>query len=250
MACLYSMAEVLTVANVYYSFGEVSLINNISIEISEAGALIIAGRSGCGKSTFLEMCASLRAPDSGQVLWEGKNIACFNKEQLTAARKRIGFVFQKHALIHNFSIYDNIALPLRYHTGISEKEIRAKVKNTMDELGLFNVDGKFPNQLSAGQSKCAALARALVLSPRILFADEPTAGVDPFTAQCIAQAVNHLRETEKLTVCMVCNDLSIIRRMQCPVKILEEGRLFDIGDAQSINASPVPAGVASFLEML
>ena len=237
-------------SGIHYSFGEVSLLNNISFGIPEGGALVIGGRSGCGKSTLLEICASLQTPRAGEVLWEGKNIACFNHEQLANARQRIGFVFQKHALIHNFNIFDNIALPLRYHTVLSEKDIRIKVKHCMDDFGLFNVDGKFPNQLSAGQSKCAAIARALILGPRILFVDEPTAGIDPFTEACIAHVINHLRERDRLTVCMICNDIQTIRLMNCPVKILEEGRLFDVRGASGYGEAPVPAVVESFREML
>ena len=244
------MTDVLSISKVGFSYGAGALLHAVSFDIPEAGALIISGRSGCGKSTVLELCAGLRAPDSGGVSWEGRNIAGFNHEQMTAARKRIGFVFQKHALIHNFTIFDNIALPLRYHTDVPEKDIRAKVKNIMDELGLFNVDRKFPNELCAGQSKCAALARALILGPRILFADEPTAGVDPFTARCIASALNHLRESDKLTVCMVCNDVNTMRGMQCPIKILEEGRLFDVRDTGETGGPPVPEAVEYYREML
>jgi phospholipid/cholesterol/gamma-HCH transport system ATP-binding protein len=235
---------------IYYSFGDVSLLNNISFEIPEGGALIVGGRSGCGKSTLLEICASLRTPKSGEVFWEGKCLAGFIHDQLIAARQRIGFVFQKHALIHNFKIFDNIALPLRYHTALSEKDIRIKVKHCMDEFGLFNVDDKFPNQLSAGQSKCAALARALVLGPRILFVDEPTAGVDPFTGESIANVINHLRASDRLTVCMICNDVQTIRYMDCPVKILEEGRLFDIRDPAAFNDGPALAMAGYFKERL
>jgi ABC-type transport system involved in resistance to organic solvents, ATPase component len=244
------MDETFRVMGISYSFGDVSLLRNISFEIPEGGALVIGGRSGCGKSTLLEICASLRTPKTGEVFWEGKNIADFNHEQLTAARQRIGFVFQKHALIHNFTIFDNIALPLRYHTALSEKDIRIKVKRCMDEFGLFNVDGKFSNQLSAGQSKCAAIARALVLGPRILFVDEPTAGIDPFTEECVANVFNHLRGSDRLTICMICNDIQTIRHMNCPVKILEEGKLFDIHDTTVHEDAPVPAVVASFREML
>jgi phospholipid/cholesterol/gamma-HCH transport system ATP-binding protein len=244
------MDDVFRVTGIHYSFGDFVVLKNISIEIPEGGAVVICGRSGCGKSTLLEICAGLRTPESGQVFWEGRCLADFNHEQLINARQRIGFVFQKNALIHNFNIFDNIALPLRYHTALSEKDIRIKVKHCMDGFGLFNVDGKFPNQLSAGQSKCAALARALVLAPRILFVDEPTAGIDPFTEECIANVVNQLRVSDQLTVCMICNDVQTIRYMNCPVKILEEGRLFDVRDTGVQGDVIVPAVVTSFRHML
>jgi phospholipid/cholesterol/gamma-HCH transport system ATP-binding protein len=244
------MDDTFCATGIQYSFGDFVVLKNISFEIAEGGAIVICGRSGCGKSTLLEICAGLRTPEAGGVFWEARNIADFNHEEIISARQRIGFVFQKHALIHNFTIFDNIALPLRYHTALSEKDIRIKVKRSMDELGLFNVDGKFPNQLSAGQSKSAALARALVLGPRVLFVDEPTAGIDPITQECIANVLNHFRTHDRLTVCMICNDVRTIRLMKCPVKILEEGKLFNLRDAGAFNEGPVAAIAEYFKECL
>ena len=210
----------------------------------------MAGRSGCGKSTFLEICAGLLHPQSGKIFWEGKCVAELTREEFTAARQRAGFVFQKHALIHNFTIFDNIALPLRYHTAIAERDIRVRVNRLMEELGLFGVDHKFPNELSLGQAKCAALARALIMDPCIVFADEPTAGMDPYTGACIARVINNIRLEKHPVIIISCNEAAMIRSMRCPVKILDNGEFVDIHEGQTLAGEPRPVMLEIVQEML
>jgi phospholipid/cholesterol/gamma-HCH transport system ATP-binding protein len=211
--------------------GSAPILNGVSFELDSAEGIIVAGRSGCGKTTLLEICAGLRPSQTGKIFWEGKSAAEMTREQLSQARRRTGFVFQKHALIHNFTIFDNIALPLRYHTAMGENDIQAKVRQLMEELGLFDVDRKFPNELSMRQAKCASLARALVMDPCILFADEPTAGVDPYTETCITNVLNQVLSEKKTTIIMICNEVRTMRGMHCPVKILDNGKLLGLHDA-------------------
>jgi phospholipid/cholesterol/gamma-HCH transport system ATP-binding protein len=246
----YTMSPVFQAQHLKFSFGIAPVIKDVSFDLFPGDALIVAGRSGCGKSAFLELCAGLLHPQSGKVLWEGKCISEFTQEEFTEARQRTGFVFQKHALIHNFTIFDNIALPLRYHTAIAERDIRAKVNRLMEELGLFAVDHKFPNELSLGQAKCAALARALIMDPCIVFADEPTAGVDPFTGECIARVINTVRMEKRPVVIISSNDRATIRSMQCPVKILDNGELIDIREGQASTDELRPVILKALQEML
>ncbi len=232
------------------SIGGAPLFTGVSFELPPGESLVIAGRSGCGKSTLLEMCAGLRPAQGGKVFWEAHCVADMTRGELAAARQRTGFVFQKHALIHNFTIFDNIALPLRYHSSLAERDIRARVTGLMEELGLFGVERKFPNELSCGQAKCAALARALVMDPRIVFADEPTAGVDPFTETCITNVINHVRSEKRPAIIMVCNDIRTIRSMKCPVKILDNGKLLDLRDGARPADEYRSAILSTFQEML
>jgi len=245
-----TMHPVMQADNIGFSFGGAPLARGISFSVSAGEALIIGGRSGCGKSTLLELCACMRQPQLGEIFWEGSPVALFTHDELVSARQRMGFIFQKHALIHNITIFDNIALPLRYHSVLSEKEIAFKVRRCMDEVGLFNVDRKFPNELSAGQSKSAALARAIIMEPVMLFADEPTAGVDPYTAQCIANLLNYLREVKNMAVIMICNDMQTAAIMKPTLKILEEGALFDVTDTAAGDESSRSAILTAFRERL
>jgi ABC-type methionine transport system ATPase subunit len=224
------MTEAFTANDITFSFAEAPLLKGISLSVAAGGAVAIAGRSGCGKSTLLELCAGLRTPASGSVTWDGVDIARLTHEGLMKARRNIGYVFQKHALIHNFTIYDNIALPLRYHRHLGERDERAAVKGCMEKLGLFDVDRKFPNELSAAQSRCAAIARAVIMGPRIVFLDEPTAGVDPVTAGTIATVLVELNASRGTAVVMICNNPEILKMMQCPVMVLDNGALYDYRD--------------------
>jgi phospholipid/cholesterol/gamma-HCH transport system ATP-binding protein len=224
------MNDAVNAVDIRFSFGSHVVLKNISFSVPAAGMVAIAGRSGCGKSTLLEICASLRAPDSGKILWNGVCVADLPQRGLVRARQQIGYVFQKHALIHNFTVFDNIALPLRYHRDLPEHEIRTSVRLCMEELGLFNVDKKFPNELSAGQSRCAAIARAMVMGPSILFLDEPTAGIDPVTSEGLANVLREMNGSRRIAIVMLCNDVATIKRMRCTVKVLDNGSLFDVSD--------------------
>jgi ABC-type transporter Mla maintaining outer membrane lipid asymmetry ATPase subunit MlaF len=224
------MTEAFSAEDIRFSFLGMALLKGISFNVAQGGMFAIAGRSGCGKSTLLEICSGQRTPQSGRVLWNGENIAGMTHDGHVKAFQHIGFVFQKHALIHNFTVFDNIALPLRYHRDISEREVRTAVRQCMDELGLFNVDQRFPNELSAAQSRCAAIARAVVMGPSLLFLDEPTEGVDPVTARGIGNVLRGMNRSRGLALILVCNNAEILKLMECPVSVLDDGKLYDIND--------------------
>jgi len=224
------MSDALQVKDIRFSYAGTPVLKGISFTVPAGGRFAITGRSGCGKSTLLEICSSQRTPESGMVAWDGEGISELSHNGLVRARTRIGFVFQKHALIHNFTIYDNVALPLRYHRDLSEHEVRASVKALMDELGLFNVDKKFPNECTAAQACCAAIARAVVMSPVLLFLDEPAAGVDPVTARGITNVLMEMNATRGIAIVMVSNTIEILKSMACPVSVLDDGKLYDYRD--------------------
>ncbi len=232
------MTEAFTARDITFSFGEAPLFRGISLSVAAGGTVAIAGRSGCGKSTLLEIFSGLRTPESGSVTWNGVDIARLTHEGLMTARRNIGYVFQKHALIHNFTVYDNIALPLRYHRHLGERDERATVKDCMGKLGLFDVDRKFPNELSAAQSRCAAIARAVIMGPSIVFLDEPTAGVDPVTAGAIANVLLELNQSRGMALVMICNNVEILKIMKCPVMVLDNGTLYDYRDPACGHSGP------------
>jgi ABC-type methionine transport system ATPase subunit len=224
------MAEALRVENVKFRFPGLPLLTGVTFSVFQGGMFAITGRSGCGKTTLLELCASLRNPQSGIVFWNEQSLAGLTHGGLMLARQGIGYVFQKHALIHNFTVFDNIALPLRYHRRKTERDVRVTVQKCMEELGLFNVDKRFPNELSAAQSRCAAIARAVVMEPSLLFLDEPTAGVDPMTATGIASVLKDLNSSKGMSVVMVCNNVDVLKSLSCTVTVLDNGKLFDYRD--------------------
>jgi phospholipid/cholesterol/gamma-HCH transport system ATP-binding protein len=224
------MSDALEVKDIRFSYTGTPVLKGVSFNVLRGGMFVITGRSGCGKSTLLEICSSQRTPGGGTVAWDGVNIAELSHDGLVRARTRIGFVFQKHALIHNFRIFDNVALPLRYHRDLPERDVRATVKAVMEELGLFNVDSKFPNECTAAQSCCVAIARAVVMSPSLLFLDEPTAGVDPVTARGIINVLLEMNAARGIAIVMVSNMVGILKGLTCPITVLDNGELFDYKD--------------------
>src|SRR5271157_29675 len=231
------MTDALRVENVRFSFGGEPLLAGVSLNVATGGMLAIAGRSGCGKTTLLEICASLRQPQGGAVLWDGVDLASLPRAELMRRRQGIGYVFQKHALIHNFTVYDNIALPLRYHRHMAEHNVRQAVHACIEEFGLRDVDKRFPNELSAAQARCAAIARAVVMGPTMLFLDEPTAGVDPVTAEAIARALLAMNASRRLTVVAACNNVDVLKMLSCPVAVLDSGTLRDYRDAAAAQGN-------------
>jgi|WetSurMetagenome_2_1015567.scaffolds.fasta_scaffold00264_23 phospholipid/cholesterol/gamma-HCH transport system ATP-binding protein len=232
------MPDSLRLENVGFSYRGAAVLSDVSLSVPKGGMRAIAGRSGCGKTTLLEICSSQKRPQAGAVRWDDVDVASLPRAELMRRRQGIGFVFQRHALIHNFTVFDNVALPLRYHGRMAEREVRRTVASCMDALGLVGVDKKFPNELSAAQSRCAAIARAIVMEPSLLFLDEPTAGIDPLTAKGIATVLKSMNESRGLTVVAACNDIELLKTLSCPVAVLEGGALRDYRD----EAAPVGGG--------
>lgn len=221
------MPDKIKLDNIYYNCGNTRVFEGLGFCVAADEAVIIAGRSGQGKSTMLEISAGIRQPDSGQVFWDDQNINKLSRPEILKSRRSMGYVFQKHALICNSDIYNNIALPLRYHTSGSEAQIRDRVWHLIELFGLQECTLKYPEALSAGQAKCAAIARALIMDPTLLFLDEPTAGLDPKTSARLVEVLQKIRVDRKITILMVTHSLTAIRDLKWPFVIIENGRLRD-----------------------
>ena len=181
------MEIALEVENVFFRIGNRIIFQDLSLTLCRGEALLILGASGSGKSLLLKICAGLIIPDEGRVALGGVDLNAASKETLQALRAKIGFVFQNSALISNMVIFDNVALPVRYHKGGAEEEVRARVD---EKMALFGVDRAFdlaiPAHLSLEMHKRAALARAFMLEPELLLLDQPTGGLDSEKAESLA----------------------------------------------------------------
>ena len=224
------MPESIEIAEVSYACSVTPLLRKISFTLKKGDVVVVGGRSGHGKSTFLEICAALLAPQSGTVLWDGVDIHKNTRRNLLRARQGIGYVFQVHALISNHTIYENIALPLRCLHCLSEQQIDLRVCAMIEELGLFNVHHLFPEALSIGQLKAAAVARALITDPDILLLDEPLSGVDPVTAQGILNVLHEHQRRKEMAVIMVTHNLQVWDHLQPCKLVLESGRLVEVSE--------------------
>ena len=175
----------ITIDKLYKAFGGVEVLKGASLEIPDGEVVALIGPSGEGKSVLLKHVAGLMRPDSGRIVFNGKDLFGLGRAELVSLRSRFGFLFQNGALFDSMTVYDNVAFPLREKTRLSEKEIREQVLAELEQVGLTGAEDKFPAQLSGGMAKRAALARALIRSPEIMLFDEPTTGLDPIIVHSI-----------------------------------------------------------------
>lgn len=222
------------------AFGDLRVLDNVSLAVAAGRAVCILGRSGTGKSVTLKHIVGLLAPDSGQVLVEGEDITPLKGVDLARVRKRIGLLFQNAALFDSISVGENVAFPLRRHTPMKDDEIRARVQDLLSQVGLEREYDKMPADLSGGMKKRAGLARALVMSPPILLADEPSAGLDPITAGEIDALLKALNDRAATTLIVVTHNIPSARVIGDELVFLHEGRILARGEAASLDRSEIP----------
>jgi len=223
--------------NVTKSFGAHVVLSGVSMEVAPGEVLCVMGRSGTGKSVTLKLMIGLLKADSGIVRVQDRDVAGLDQEGLSQMRRRIGFLFQGGALFTEFSVNDNLALPLQRFTKKSKAEIDALVQKRLDDVGLGKDREKMPSELSGGMRKRAGLARALVLDPSVLLADEPTSGLDPVTASEIDDLLLRLKQSRKPTMLIVTHDNRSARRLADRLAVLDGGRIVAVGTISELEKS-------------
>jgi phospholipid/cholesterol/gamma-HCH transport system ATP-binding protein len=219
------MPDSLVLKHISYSVRGFPVLRDINLEVSRGDIVLINGRSGHGKSSLLEICAGLLQPDSGDVLWDGLAVQSMSKAQIQEMRFKMGFAFQLHALISNYSIVDNIALPIRCRKGYNDNEINGRVKKVMEQFGLYGVDKLFPESLSCGQLKLASMARAFAGEPEMVFLDEPMSGCDPRTLSGIINVLSEYKRKQNITMTIISQDLTLFKEFNPKKYIIESGKL-------------------------
>jgi phospholipid/cholesterol/gamma-HCH transport system ATP-binding protein len=222
------------------AFGARTVLNEVSFDVPSGCGYVILGRSGTGKSVTLKHIVGLLRPDAGQVMVENEDITGLRGTDLARVRKRIGLLFQHAALFDSISVGENVAFPLRRHTRKPDAEIRARAQDLLGQVGLEHEYDKMPADLSGGMKKRAGLARALVLDPPILLADEPSAGLDPVTTAEIDALLLALNERSKTTLIVVTHNIPSARKLGDELVFLHEGRIIAQGDAAALEQSEDP----------
>jgi len=222
------------------AFGALRVLDDVSLVVPAGRAICILGRSGTGKSVTLRHIIGLLQPDSGEVLVEGEDITPLRGADLARVRKRIGLLFQHAALFDSISVGENVAFPLRRHSKLPDDEIRARAQDLLVRVRLDSEYDKMPADLSGGMKKRAGLARALVMEPAIVLADEPSAGLDPITAGEIDQLLVGLNDTAGTTLIVVTHNIPSARVIGDELVVLHEGRIIAQGDAATLDRSDVP----------
>jgi phospholipid/cholesterol/gamma-HCH transport system ATP-binding protein len=219
------------------SFGAKTVLNDVSFDVNEGEALCILGRSGTGKSVTLKLIVSLLKPDQGRIFIGPHEITTLDESGLLGIRRGMGFLFQDAALFDSFTLRENLSLPLKRLTEKSLAEIEVAVDRALCQVGLANDGHKMPAEMSGGMRKRAGLARALVLEPRILLADEPASGLDRITASEIDDLLLRQKTEHNMTLIIVTHDVRGARRVGDRILVLDRGRVIADGDAADVERS-------------
>ena len=235
------MSESQTIAvefkRVMKSFGTKRVLNDVSFQIRQGQALCLLGRSGTGKSVTLKLIMALMRPDSGEVWVDRENVVGLGEHGLSLVRRKLGYLFQDAALFDSLTLYENLALPLSRLTRKSKDEIDDVVHRVLTDVGLGADGAKYPSALSGGMKKRAGLARALVLEPRILLADEPSSGLDRITASEIDELLMRRKTEHGTALIIVTHDVHGARRIADRVAVLDKGRLVAFGSVDQVSHS-------------
>jgi phospholipid/cholesterol/gamma-HCH transport system ATP-binding protein len=228
------------VENLCNRYGSITTADNISCEFEDKKVTVILGGSGSGKSTLLKQMVGLAKPDSGRILFDGKDVTTLSKHEIYELRKQMGMLFQGSALFNSLDIYENIAFPLREHTSLSESVIKTIIKIKLEMVGLRGVERMLPTQLSGGMTKRVGLARAIVLDPKVVFYDEPTSGLDPISSGVINKLIVDLNRKLGVTSIVVSHDIESSFQIADKMIILFYGNLIAQGTPEEIKNSDDP----------
>jgi phospholipid/cholesterol/gamma-HCH transport system ATP-binding protein len=223
------------------------VLDGLSLDIEPGETMVLLGGSGSGKSTLLRHIIGLERPNSGKLVVKEVDIAHCSAAELNNVRRSLGVAFQSAALFNSFSVADNVALPLREHTSLAPSIIDLMVWMKLSVVGLGDLGRMFPQELSGGMKKRAAIARALALEPEILVLDEPSAGLDPIVAAELDELILVLKRAFQMTVIVVTHELASAFRIADRIAMLYKGSFLAVGTKDEIRESQDPR-IRQFLD--
>jgi phospholipid/cholesterol/gamma-HCH transport system ATP-binding protein len=232
--------NILDVKDLVKKFGDRTVLDGMNLSVPEGKITVIMGGSGGGKSTLLRHLIGLLQPNSGSILIDGENIVGANESKMNEVRKKFGMLFQASALFNSMSVGENVALPLKEHTDLSDEIINIIVKVKLELVGLTGFEDFMPYEISGGMKKRVALARAIALDPKIVFYDEPGAGLDPITASMIDQLILDLSKKLKITSVVVTHEMKSAFRIADQIIVLRKGKVIQVGTSKEIQNSDNP----------
>lgn len=214
---------IIQVRNLVAKYGEETILGDISFDVYEGEIFVVLGGSGCGKSTLLKHLVGLIRPHSGQVLIDGDDICDTDSEKFQRVLRKIGILYQSAALLGSMTLAENVALPILEYTNLSPKSVDTLVEMKLHLVHLDGYENHLPSEISGGMKKRAGLARAMALNPKILFFDEPSAGLDPVTSAEIDNLILHLNKSLGTTMVIVTHELPSIFTVASRVIMLDKG---------------------------
>ncbi len=228
------------VVDLHKSFRGQQVLKGVNLDFATGKITTIVGTSGCGKTVLLKHLNALLLPDRGEVLVDGVDITKLGQKELYEIRGRFGVLFQGAALLDSMTIFDNVAFPLREKTDTTEPQIRKKVEERLEQVGLEGMGYKYPAELSGGMKKRAGLARALVMDPEIVLFDEPTTGLDPVLGTGIHELIARTQQTFGFTGVVVSHTIPQVFEISDYVAILANGVIEEVGPPKEFQASQNP----------
>jgi phospholipid/cholesterol/gamma-HCH transport system ATP-binding protein len=228
------------VVDLHKSFGENKVLRGVNLSVAKGTTTVILGGSGSGKSVLMKHMIGLLRPDRGSVIVDGEAIEGMGVLELQRVRAKFGMVFQAAALFDSMNVFDNVAFPLREHTGLSEKEIDEVVHAKLSVVGLSKIDERFPDQISGGMRKRVGLARALALDPKIVLYDEPTTGLDPITTDYVDEMILEAKAKLEVTSVVISHDIGSAFKVADRLAVLNEGVIIAQGPPEEVRTFKHP----------
>jgi phospholipid/cholesterol/gamma-HCH transport system ATP-binding protein len=228
--------SLLLVKDLVKSFGDNQVLNGFSMELFEGESLVIMGKSGSGKSVMIKCIVGLMEPDNGQIEIMGENISDLNQSELDLLRAEIGFLFQGSALYDSMTVRENLEFPLRKHKEKLMNKDKLVIK-ALESVGLTDAIDLMPVELSGGMKRRVALARAVIMSPKVIIFDEPTTGLDPITAKEIIQLMKNIQKEQRSASLIITHDVDCARVISDRMILLIDGINYTEGTFDSISSS-------------
>ena len=231
--------KVIEVADLVAHYGERRILNGVSLDVLENEVMVIMGGSGSGKSTLLRHLMALEEKTAGRVGILGRDIDQLTRQEMLELRRKLGVAFQSGALFSSMSVGENVVLPLYEHTALDRRTMEIMVRLKLEVVSLGGFENLMPSELSGGMVKRAAFARAIVMDPKILFCDEPSAGLDPVVASALDDLILDMRDALGMSIVVVTHELDSAFKIADRIAILDRGDVLMIGTPEEVMASPI-----------
>ena len=232
--------NIIEIRNVTKQFGSTKVLHDLSLDVKRGERLVMLGGSGAGKSTLLNLMAAETRPTSGTIKIDGTDICAMSETQMDDYRKTMGVLFQSGALFNSLTLAENIGLPLQEHTDLDQSTIDTIVTMKLNLVGLLPHADKYPSEISGGMKKRAGLGRALALDPKIIFYDEPSAGLDPVSVTEIDKLMVDLNETTGVTTVVITHEMTSAFRIATRLVLMDQGQFVADGTPDEMKESDNP----------
>lgn len=226
--------------------GTTTALVDVDLDVARGRIFGVIGHSGAGKSTLIRLVNGLERPTAGRVLLDGIDVAALTSQDLRAAQKRTGMIFQQFQLLETISVLDNVAMPLRLD-GVARAEARTRAAEALDFVGLSEKSGNHPGELSGGQKQRVGIARAIVRNPPVLLCDEATSALDPRTTAQIIALLRRINREYRTTIMLVTHEMDVIKDLCDEVAVMAGGRVIERGDVLDVFVRPQSEVTASFV---